>query len=247
MITSFIFQTAGAFPLEEIRAYLDALPTVRRDRWDDAVYIFADDDATLRRVVDARENSEAIYPRIVSLVRLYDARIDFSLQTRDVQTVREFARWVRRGYDITIQNDAFKDITAECDDNLDHLFGKLQKRRLTSIGFFRELKHGHPDGPSLRDAMRESGKPGESRTAAYLRDAPILLHALGPVTDVFQPKGEYICAPNIHTDGVYAWPEDLAYYVERYHVDLPAEFLKHIAAAKWKAPADIDITVVALG
>lgn len=237
MLTSFIFQTAGVFPLNEIRAHLDVLPTVHRDRWDNEVYIFADNDSTLRRVIDAREYSDASYPRIVSLVRLYEKHIDFSLQTRDVKTVREFARWLRRHYDITILDDAFRDITAECDDNLDHLFGKPPKRRMTSIGFFREFEHGRPDGPSLREAMRDSGKPGESRIAAYLRDAPILLHALGPVTDVFEPTGDYICAPNIRTDGVYAWPEDLAYYVERYHVELPAEFLKHIAAAKWKPPS----------
>ncbi|HEX3764094.1 MAG TPA: hypothetical protein VHW23_35615 [Kofleriaceae bacterium] len=70
---------------------------------------------------------------------------------------------------------------------------------------------------------------------------------LGPVTDVLAPKGDYICAPNIHTDGAYAWPEDLAYYVERYHVALPPEFLAHLATAKWKAPADVDTSTIELG
>lgn len=144
-------------------------------------------------------------------------------------------------------NESFKDITAECDDNLDYLFGKPRKRILTPVGFFRELKHGRADGPSLREAMRDKGKPGESRIAAYLRAAPIMFHALGPVTDVLTPKGDYICAPNIHTDGAYAWPEDLAYYVERYHVALPAEFLAHLSAAKWTAPAAVDTSTLELG
>lgn len=247
MISSFLFQSAAPLPLDEIGAHLDALPTVRRDRWDDAVYIVADDAATLQFVADAREKSRAGYPRVASLVRLYDTRIDFTVQTRDVNTVRAFARWLRGAYKVAIQNEAFKDITAECDDNLDYLFGTPRKRRVAPIGFFRELKHGRVDGPSLRDAMRDAGKPGESRIAAYLRTAPILLHALGPVTDVLAPKGDYICAPNIHTDGAYAWPEDLAYYVERYHVALPLEFLAHLAAAKWKAPADVDTSTIELG
>lgn len=247
MISSFLFQSASSFPLSEIRAHLDALPTVRRDRWDNDVHIIADDAATLRFATDARENNREGYPRVVSLVGLYDTRIDFSLQARDVETVRTFARWLRSVYDVTILNEAFKDITAECDDNLDHLFGKPRKRRVAPVGFFRELKHGRADGPSLREAMRDKGKPGESRIAAYLRAAPILLHALGPVTDVLAPKGDYICAPNIHTDGAYAWPEDLAYYVERYHVALPTEFLAHLAAAKWKAPADVDTSTIELG
>ncbi|MBA3405606.1 MAG: hypothetical protein H0U13_13160 [Gemmatimonadaceae bacterium] len=248
MISSFLFQSAAPLPLDEIRAHLEALPTVRRDRWDDAVYIVADDAATLQLVTDARENSgDEAYPRVAALVRLYDARIDFSLQTREVETVRVFARWLRAGHDVAILDEAFKDISSECDDNLDYLFGTPRKRRLVAVGFFRELKHGRADGPSLREAMRDKGKPGESRIAAYLREAPILLHAVGPVTDVFEPKGDYICAPNIHTDGVYAWPEDLAHYVERYHVALPAEFLAHVASAKWKAPTDVDTATVELG
>ena len=95
--------------------------------------------------------------------------------------------------------------------------------------------------------MRDKGKPGESRIAAYLRTAPFLLHALGPVTDVLEPDGDYICAPNVHTDGVYAWPEDLAYCVERHHVALPAEFLAHLAAAKWQVSADVDTSTIKLG
>lgn len=247
MISSFLFQSTAPLPSDEIRAHLDTLPTVRRDRWDDAVYIVTDDAATLQFVLDAREKSREGYPRVASLVRLYDARIDFTVQTREVNTVRAFARWLRHSYEVTILDEAFKDITAECDDHLDYLFGKARKRRVAPVGFFRELKHGRADGPSLREAMRDSGKPGESRIAAYLRAAPILLQALGPVTDVFEPNGDYLCAPNIHTDGTYAWPEDLAYYVERYHVALPPDFLAHLAALKWQAPRDVDISTIELG
>jgi len=143
-----------------------------------------------------------------------------------------------------VLSERLKDITAETDDDLTNVFGPPAKRRVAPVGFFRELKHGRADGPSLREAMRAKGQPGEARIAAYLRAAPILLHALGPVTDVLDPKGDYICAPNIHTDGTYAWPEDLAYYVERYHVALPAEFLAHLAAAKWQAPADLDTSMI---
>ncbi|MGE0868043.1 MAG: hypothetical protein AB7P03_05770 [Kofleriaceae bacterium] len=210
------------------------------------MYIVADNAKTLQRVIDARASASDAYPRVVSLVRLYEARIDFSLQTRQVEAVRTFARWVRSSYQVVIQDESFRDITANCDDNLDYLFGKPSKRQLVPVGFFRELKHGRPDGPSLRELMKDRAKPGESRIAAYLREAPILLYAVGPVTDVLEPKGDFICAPNVHTDGTYAWPEDLAYYVERHHVELPAEFLAHLAAMKWKPPADVDTSSVEL-
>jgi len=247
MISSFIFRSANVLPLDEIRAHLDEIPTARRDRWDEGVYIVADEQPTLERVIDARESSQEGYPRIVSLVGLYETEISFSLQSRYVETVRAFARWLQASYQIRILTEAFNDITAECDANLDYLFGKPPKRRLVPVGFFRELKHGRSEGPSLREVVRKSGEPGESRIATYLRKSPILLHAVGPVRDVLEPNGGFICAPNVHTDGVYAWPEDLAYYIERYHVALPAEFLAHGAAMKWRAPANVDISLIELG
>jgi hypothetical protein len=153
MITSFLFESAAPLPLDEIRAHLDALPTARRDKWDNDVYIVVDDPRTLEHVIDAREASQVGYSRVAALVALSDTRVDFSLQTQDLEVVRAFARWARARYHVAILDERFKDITAECDDHLDHLFGPSRKRRLIPIGFFRELKHGRADGPSLRSLM----------------------------------------------------------------------------------------------
>jgi hypothetical protein len=247
MINVFALQARTPFPLDEIRAHLDAMPMVSRDRWDDATYMLADTPQLLQFALEQREAHHTEFSSLVVLVELSASRVLFSLHTREVETARAFTRWVRRTYDVAVLSERLNDITAATDDDLTNLFGALPKRRVAPVGFFRELKHGRADGPSLREVMRDKSKPGESRIAAYLRAAPILLHALGPVTDVLEPKGDYLCAPNIHTDGVYAWPEDLAHYVERYHVALPAEFLAHLAAAKWTAPTEVDTSTIELG
>jgi hypothetical protein len=209
--------------------------------------MLADTPQLLEFALGQREANHDLFPRVIALVELSASCVYFGVQTREFETARAFARWARRTYNVSVLSESLKDITAATDDDLTNVFGPVPKRRLTRVGFFRELKHGRTDGPSLREAMRDKGKPGEARIAAYLRAAPIMFHALGPVTDVFTPKGDYICVPNIHTDGVYAWPEDLAYYVERYHVALPAEFLAHLAAAKWTAPAEVDTSAIELG
>lgn len=247
MNDTFVLEARTAFPLDEIRAHLGSLPTVRRDRWDDSTYLMTDTPELLKYALEERSADQTQFPRVIVLVELSPSRVLFAMQTREFETARAFARWIRSKYDVAVLTEHLKDITPATDDDLTNLFGPLPKRRLTRMGFFRELKHGLPDGPSLRESMRDKGKPGESRIAAYLRTAPIMFHSLGPVTDVFTPKGDYIGAPNIHTDGEYAWPEDLAYYVERYHVALPAEFLAHLASAKWTAPADVDTSTIELG
>jgi hypothetical protein len=40
---------------------------------------------------------------------------------------------------------------------------------VSHVGFFAELPHGHPDGPSLRAAARPTGDPFEAQLVAYLR------------------------------------------------------------------------------
>jgi len=39
------------------------------------------------------------------------------------------------------------------------------------------------------------------------------------------------------TDGTWIWPVDLVHYVRRHHVALPQEFLEHIRANSYTAPA----------
>jgi hypothetical protein len=41
------------------------------------------------------------------------------------------------------------------------------------------------------------------------------------------------------TDGVYAWPEGLAVYVEKYNVILPEDFVAHIKQINFKVPTSL--------
>jgi hypothetical protein len=45
-------------------------------------------------------------------------------------------------------------------------------------------------------------------------------------------RSELIGSIAILSDGVYAWPKDLAYYVERYRIGLTAECLDHMRTIK---------------
>jgi len=114
-------------------------------------------------------------------------------------------------------------------------------RKLLRVGFFAELDHGGPDGDSLRASRNESPQPHEARIVAYLRSAPVLVEEADSVADVLDPDGEWIGPPSIHTDGVWAWPADLAYYVEHYHVTLPTPFVEHVVDQGYQVGAvDLD-------
>lgn len=120
------------------------------------------------------------------------------------------------------------------------------KRALERIGFFRELKSGSPDDPSLKDSVRASGGRDEHKLVRYLQAGKVLMASPGIVRDVLDPQAGIIGPLEIRTDGAYAWRSDLAYYVEKYHVVLPAEFLAHVQTNGWSVPTSLDIAQLEL-
>jgi hypothetical protein len=110
--------------------------------------------------------------------------------------------------------------------------------KLKSLGYFRELRHGNDDGPSLSDAVRNAHKAprDEGKIASYLRQSPTIVATTHFVDDVIAPQHTEIAVPHIHTDGTWEWPEDLAYYVETYHIALPPEFVEHVRGQNYQPP-----------
>lgn len=105
---------------------------------------------------------------------------------------------------------------------------------MMQLGFFRELEHGDPQGPSLLEAGRRA-RPDEAAIVRYLAESPVLAISGSAVYDVIDPEHPVSGRNAVRTDGVWIWPDDLAHYVARYHVELPAEFLEHGARMHWSA------------
>lgn len=93
---------------------------------------------------------------------------------------------------------------------------------LHTAGFFRELRHGNPEGPSLREALQQPLDEGvRAQVAAYLRSGAVIAATTAQADDVLDPTRTAVSGICVRTDGSYAWSEDLAYYVETYGVAVP--------------------------
>ena len=113
-------------------------------------------------------------------------------------------------------------------------------KKLIPVGFFHELSDD-PDEqralPSLRAAISEAAQENEEKIVAYLRGG-ICLGARGCyVEDVLDPTSRLPLVAHSYTDGTYLWRLDIAHYVEKYHLRLPPEFIRHMAAMNWQIPA----------
>jgi len=113
------------------------------------------------------------------------------------------------------------------------------QRTASTVGGFREL--GYDDGPALAAVRGKRPAAHQAEVVAYLRAAPLLVTSPGLVKDAFDGK-TLAGKRSMRTDGVYAWPDSLAYYVERHQVELPAAFEAHMAQNHWRVPVPIDLT-----
>ena len=107
---------------------------------------------------------------------------------------------------------------------------------LKSVGFYRELRHGDPDGPSLAAARDGLTGCDVETLAGYLNGAETLA-ATGSLTDdAPDPVRTGVARLEIATDREWVWPRDLAYYVRAYRVALPPEFIATVRERDGRPP-----------
>jgi hypothetical protein len=114
-------------------------------------------------------------------------------------------------------------------------------------GFFRELgtlRPGTPQ-PSIADQARES-LPDAEQVVAYLRGGHVLIDMMDVQKDWFDPSHKIMDGPTVVTDGEWYWRIDLAHYVGRHHLRLPADFLARIRDNDYTVPDLDEPTLIAI-
>lgn len=112
------------------------------------------------------------------------------------------------------------------------------KRFAIRVGCFRELGY---DGPWTLEAARGRRSPEHlAEVIAYLRAGKILVLSPGLVRD-FYDNSRVAGNRSLRTDGMFTWPDSLAYYVEHYGVELPPVFEANMAGRGYVFPRDVDV------
>jgi hypothetical protein len=102
------------------------------------------------------------------------------------------------------------------------------------LGFFRELRHGDPEGPSIDEALADPLEPALRDTVArYLEQGSVVVATTARADDVLEPARRDVSGINVLSDGTDVWSEDFAYYVRRYGARVPDEI---VARARAGAP-----------
>lgn len=108
--------------------------------------------------------------------------------------------------------------------------------KIEDLGFFRELPHGDPGGPILREAIGKGNSATRDRAADYLASGSVLAATGQQMVDAVSDERVVVGRLAIQTDGRWVWPADLSYYVRTYNVELPPDFVGWARSLDWVAP-----------
>ena len=111
---------------------------------------------------------------------------------------------------------------------------------LKRTGYYKEMPHAEGTDPSLKDYINKKIR-NKKKICNYLRSGITLVACGGVVEDVLFPENGVVGPPDAMTDGKWLWPGDLAYYVERYNLQLDSGFVEHMEKQNWIVPSNIDI------
>lgn len=110
--------------MQEVKSHLASIPHAAIDPVAQHTYMLATSDEQLERAIAARTADPTSFPYSVALVDPDPERIDVSFRDHaNVATARRFVQWLRASYETRIMDEAFKDLTSECDEGLEYLFG----------------------------------------------------------------------------------------------------------------------------
>jgi hypothetical protein len=110
---------------------------------------------------------------------------------------------------------------------------------LQGIGFFYRLP-GVDRLHVLNLLSRPEPLQDEAAIASYLDAGVVFAATPGVEEDPLIPGTPFAGALHIRTDGRYAWPQTLSYWVRKHHVALPDPFLEYIRGAGYRIPSSIN-------
>ena len=98
---------------------------------------------------------------------------------------------------------------------------------MIGVGIYKEFYNGEYELPSIRDAIYQDTVSNKRTLVSYLKKGKPFAAASAINKDVL--SGERIPGELLMlTDGVYEWRSDLVYYIEKYNLKLPDDFIKHV-------------------
>lgn len=97
------------------------------------------------------------------------------------------------------------------------------------IGIYRELCKSKPNADSIVNHLASGPYPEKAALLSYMRSAEIQLSAMDVGTDVIDGVSK-VFGTDRKTDGTYTWTSHIEYYIDKYNLRPPEDFIAHVMA-----------------
>ena len=114
---------------------------------------------------------------------------------------------------------------------------------LKSVGYYTETNHGIYNGLSIHDIINLADPELIPQICEYLDSGIPLIVSPGCSEDVFDSTIHIPAGDNAYTDGFWIWPGDLSYYVSKYRLQIPDDFLQTMIRNNWTVPITEDCSL----
>ncbi|MCR4597550.1 MAG: hypothetical protein K5678_00790 [Acetatifactor sp.] len=111
---------------------------------------------------------------------------------------------------------------------------------LKTVGYFKEMSQGRETDGSIYDSVGKGNPDETEKICQYLDSGIEFVVSPGKTYDVINPENGTAGISSSYSDGVWLWPGDLAYYVRKYNVKLPEEFISAMRDSNWIVPVKLD-------
>ncbi len=113
---------------------------------------------------------------------------------------------------------------------------------LKSIGFYREMSQGRETDPSIFDVLKKGDPALVEKICKYLSNGLTIIVSPGITSDIIDEAAGIAGTGSSCTDGIWLWPDDLVYYVRKYNIALPNDFIDTMKNNNWNNPGgDLDL------
>ncbi|MFF4262015.1 hypothetical protein [Streptomyces virginiae] len=112
--------------------------------------------------------------------------------------------------------------------------------RMEMIGFYREMD---PENAAvfrepIEDKVRDRTPYPKAEVKRYLDSGHPIFDIMESTIDVIEGTFRVPGGSSLLSDGRFVWRVDLAAYIERYNLALPAEFVEHAGGHGFSMPAE---------
>jgi hypothetical protein len=85
----------------------------------------------------------------------------------------------------------------------------------------------------LKALTSENEAKDKAQVLQYLEGGLLWERVWTIVPDLLSPDGKWIDAPDVLTDGVWAWSREVIHYLKHYNLRLPPAFVEHMRKRGW--------------